>query len=152
MHVFRACMRACAMYIVCGVGSYAQSGELTPARLQCEYLENPVGIDEVRPRFSWIDESNKRGSAQSAYQILVASSAHILKSRQGDMWDTDRVASSETIHIAYAGKTLRSGARYYWSVRVWDAHGKPSPFSAVAFFETALLQPDDWLGAKWIAR
>ncbi|GAI97580.1 unnamed protein product, partial [marine sediment metagenome] len=44
-----------------------------PANLRCEYMVNPVGIDTSRPRFSWVLRHSERGRAQSAYQILVAS-------------------------------------------------------------------------------
>ena len=36
-----------------------------------------------------------------------------------------------------------------WKVRAWDGDDKPSPFSALASWEMALLQPTDWKG-KWI--
>ena len=32
---------------------------LTPERLRCEYLENPLGIDATIPRLSWIVTSSE---------------------------------------------------------------------------------------------
>ena len=46
---------------------------ISAARLRCEYLENPLGIDVSQPRLSWIVESKQRGQRQVAYQVLVAS-------------------------------------------------------------------------------
>ena len=40
----------------------------------CEYAVDPLGIDQARPRFTWILESDRRGQVQAAYQVLVASS------------------------------------------------------------------------------
>lgn len=31
---------------------------LKAAKLRCEYLENPIGIGEIKPRFGWILESD----------------------------------------------------------------------------------------------
>jgi alpha-L-rhamnosidase len=50
---------------------------LAPAALRCEYLTDPLGIDVEPPRLSWQLPSGAR--AQSAYQILVASSAGNLR-------------------------------------------------------------------------
>ena len=41
--------------------------------LQCENLHNPLGIDKTTPRFSWKIKSNKNGTEQNAFQLLVAS-------------------------------------------------------------------------------
>ena len=47
--------------IIGAVASYA--GEtLTPTRLRCEYRENPLGIDVVKPRLSWVIEERSQKS------------------------------------------------------------------------------------------
>ena len=33
---------------------------LSPERLRCEYLDNPLGIDTPQPRLSWVVESKQR--------------------------------------------------------------------------------------------
>ncbi|HWQ91994.1 MAG TPA: family 78 glycoside hydrolase catalytic domain, partial [Clostridia bacterium] len=43
------------------------------------------------------------------------------------------------------------GQRVYWKVRAWDNKNKPSAFSAPAWWEMALLTPEDWR-AQWITR
>lgn len=45
---------------------------LQPTRLTCEYLENPLGIDVVKPRLSWDFSSKERNQFQTAYEILVS--------------------------------------------------------------------------------
>src|SRR5438067_9676772 len=87
----------------------AVAASLSITHLSCEYLTNPLGIDALRPRLSWIVESTQRAQTQSAYQILVASSKNNLKSNHGDLWDSGKVASDQTLHLPYAGKSLRSG-------------------------------------------
>ena len=55
------------------------------ANLRCESLTNPLGIDVVKPRLSWVIESDRRGECQTAYQMLVASSSkERLKKDKGD--------------------------------------------------------------------
>ena len=56
-----------------------------PVNLRCEYLVNPLGIDVVRPRLSWVVESPENGQLQSAYRIQVASSVDALKAGKPDI-------------------------------------------------------------------
>ncbi len=65
------------------------------------------------------------------------------------VWDTGMVKSDQSSHVAYQGKPLISRQRYYWRVRTWDANGVVSQWSAPAWWEMALLTPQDWSG-KWI--
>ncbi|MFC1601130.1 family 78 glycoside hydrolase catalytic domain [Candidatus Sumerlaeota bacterium] len=117
--------------------------------LHCEYATNPLGIDTPHPRFSWILESARRGQLQSAYQILVASSERELQANRGDKWDSGKIASDESVNIAYQGKALSSGEKCYWKVRVWDGSDQPSEYSAPATFEMGLLEQQDWQG-DWL--
>lgn len=100
--------------------------------LRCEYLDNPLGIDVTSPPLSWKVVSGKRGDCQTAYRILVASSAELLKKDRGDLWDSGRVPSDRSIQVEYAGKPLESRMRCYWKVQVWDAAGKAGPWSEPA--------------------
>jgi alpha-L-rhamnosidase len=67
-------------------------GDLEFQNLRCEYLVNPLGIDVAEPRFSWTLESDRRGQAQTAYRILVASNPKLLDKETGDLWDRGKVA------------------------------------------------------------
>src|SRR4030066_1545455 len=97
--------------------------------LRCEYRVNPLGIDSVQPRLSWIIQSHERGCAQTAYQILIASSDKLLNLDMGDLWDSGRVDSGQSNQIVYSGKPLMSRMRCYWKVRVWSQAGKASAWS-----------------------
>ena len=121
---------------------------LTFGRLTCEMLENPLGIDVERPRLSWVLESNRRGAAQSAYQVLAASSREKIDRGEADLWDSGRVKSDQSILIEYAGETLASGQQAFWKVRVWDEAGDPSAWSEAQTWSHG-LRPDDWR-ATWI--
>ncbi len=123
---------------------------LSPIGLNCEYLENPIGLDTPEPRLGWVLESNERAQKQSAYQILVASSSALLDQDNGNLWDSGRVSSDQSLQVGYAGKPLRSGQRCFWKVRVWDQDGTASPYSAPATWDMGLLSAQDWQG-QWIA-
>ncbi len=117
--------------------------------MRCDYAVNPLGVDSAHPRLFWTVESKERGQQQTAYEILVASSPSLLKHDRGDLWDSGRVASDETIQIPYAGQPLKSSQAVFWKVRVWDANGKVSGWSKPARWTMGLLNPGDWQ-AKWI--
>ncbi|MHA1264455.1 MAG: glycoside hydrolase family 78 protein [Candidatus Helarchaeota archaeon] len=123
--------------------------KIEPAYLRCEYLVNPLGIDVLKPRLSWIIKSTDRSQIQTAYHLLVASSEELLSQDQGDLWDTGIVKSEQSIHIEYNGKPLQSRMFCYWKVRVWDKDDVPSEWSPSAFWSMGLLTPNDWK-AKWI--
>lgn len=119
--------------------------------LRCEYRKDPLGIDAVQPRLFWKLDTPRRGAMQTAYRILVASSADKLTWNQGDLWDSGKVVSSESIQIEYAGKILTSGQPCFWKVRVWDENGVEGPWSRPAFWTMGLLNASDWKG-RWIGK
>ncbi len=125
--------------------------DLSIHSLTTEYAVNPLGIDETSPRFSWKLQSAVRGRNQTAYRILVASSQAELNSDHGDVWDTGRVNSGQTVGIGYSGPALQSGDRYYWKVQGWDDQNELTEWSEPSWFEMGLLSPSDWQG-QWIAR
>src|ERR1017187_7293793 len=96
---------------------------VTVGQLRCEYLKDPLGIDLVQPRLSWVlgaDKGAARGEAQTGYQVLVAGNRNELDANQGDLWDSGHVTSDQSIQLRYAGKALVSEQECYWKVRVWD--------------------------------
>jgi len=122
---------------------------LRPVELRCEYARDPIGVDSAQPRLSWVLESSLRNQRQTAYQVLVASRPEWLAAQRGDLWDSGRVESADSVHVPYGGAPLRSRQRCFWKVRVWDGDGRASDWSAPASWEMALLRPEDWR-AHWI--
>jgi alpha-L-rhamnosidase len=120
-----------------------------PVQLQCEFLENPLGIDVINPRLSWQLGDTSRGSKQTAYQIIVSTELKHLNTNEADIWNSGKVDSEQSHLISYAGPKLTSGTRYYWAVRTWNEQDMPSDFSSPAWWETGLLQRSDWQ-AQWI--
>jgi len=118
-------------------------------QLRCEELENPSGIDATQPRLSWQLESSQRDVKQTAYEILVASSSKTLSQNHGDLWDSGKVVSDESILQPYNGQSLTSREACFWKVRVWDANGNASDWSKPATWTMGILSLNDW-NAKWI--
>ncbi len=127
----------------------AAVAEIHVSHLRCEYMENPQGIDETAPRLGWILESDEKGQEQSAYQILVSDNQNTLDNDQGNLWDSGKVRSDQSIHIPYQGKKLQSRMECFWKVRVWDKDGDPSAWSSTANWSMGLLDESDWK-AQWI--
>ena len=155
MHKTKQNMRAIcligvlACFFPASRAAYGLDGPAAPQNLRCEYLSNPLGIDVLQPRFSWVLEHSGRGEMQTAYQVLVATRAESLTRDEGDQWDSGKVASDNSIQVEYKGKPLVSAQTYYWKARYWDKEGSASPYSETARFEMALLSREEWKG-QWI--
>ena len=142
-------LRVSVAAILMLAGFLPLEASVMPENLQCEYRFNPMGIDEVQPRLTWQMQSDERNQAQTACQILVASSKELLRNDHGDLWDSGKVSSDETVNIVYSGKPLASGAQCFWKVRVWNKRGQASAWSTPAMWSMGLLEQKDWQG-KWI--
>lgn len=122
--------------------------EMRPARLRCDWQENPLGTDNRAPRLSWALEDSRIGARQSARQVQVSDAADGFD--EGRLaWDSGRMRGAATAGIRYEGKSLVSRMRYWWRVRAWDADGAASAWSEPAFWETGLLDESEW-SARWI--
>ena len=122
---------------------------LVPVDLRCDYAMNPAGVDSQNPRLFWSFKTSGQDQKQSAFQVLVASSAKLLAQDHGDIWDSGKVTSDETIQIPCPGDRLKSSEQVFWKVRTWDAYGRISAWSRPATWTMGVLNPADWQ-AKWI--
>jgi len=117
-----------------------------PVDLRCALRVNPLGIGDPQPRLSWQWQSTPlaRGESQNGYEIQVGSTPG-----GADLWDSGRVAGSQTVDVLYGGQALTSGEKCYWRVRVYDASNSVSAWSAPAYWSMGLLSTTNWL-AQWI--
>ena len=122
---------------------------LQPAVLTCEYLENPLGIDTKSPRLSWTLAGSERNQLQSGYEIIVSDNLNGISKAIGNVWNTGKINEARNTQLVYAGKPLQSFTRYYWRVKIYNQQGIASGWSAVNWFETAMLAATDWK-AQWI--
>jgi len=139
----------CLVVLASAATARAAEPAVTARSLRTEYKENPLGIDATRPRLSWQLVGDRRGLAQTAYEVRVARSERDVRRGSKLVWSSGRVSSDQSVQRPYDGPALESGGRYYWQVRAWDEKGKATPWSAPAWWEMGLLEPSDW-EALWI--
>jgi len=98
-------------------------------RLRVCLFDNPFGLGDRLPDLSWELTGPSDGhSRQSAYRVIVASSAQDAESGRADLWDSGWVESGQTAFVRYAGRPMES---------------------PLASWVTGLLDEEDW-SAKWI--
>lgn len=117
--------------------------------LTCEFQVDPASIDQPRPRLGWQFEdvrlaSLPRGKKQTAYRVLVASSPDLLARDEGDLWDSGKVESPASQHVAYGGTLVASRTHVWWKVKAWDEEGREGPWSVPASWTTGILSPEEW--------
>lgn len=122
---------------------------IIPGNLSCEYSVNPLGVENRNPKLSWKLFSSEHDQYQTAYRILVSSNIENLRRNIGDLWDSKKVMSDQSLHVIYEGKKLESREKCWWKVCVWDKNYTGSVWSEPAYWEMGLLNPGDW-NAKWI--
>jgi len=105
--------------------------------LKTEAMKDPVGIDRLRPRLSWLCADGQR---QTAYEVRAFCG-------EAELWNSGRIESSEM--FSFYDAQLKSRDRIGWQVRLWDENGDLGPWSEEAFFEMGLLEQSDY-AAKWI--
>lgn len=108
-----------------------QASDIQPVRLRTEYLTEPLGIDTSSPRFTWEYAGEDDSFLPSRSEIYLGTDP------------ADLTLYTEDV-------PLESYTRYYWTVKVWDAQGRPCRPAGIASFETACLDASDWT-ARWIS-
>ncbi len=135
---------------LCGISlSFMVMAKVEVTSLVCEYHDNPVGIDVMKPRLSWQLSSVEMNVMQSAYEIRVAKLKSDLSKKGKQLWNSGKVESDKSVNVVYGGPALESMERAYWQVRVWDNNGKASSWSEPAYWEMGILEPSLWK-ASWI--
>ncbi|WP_159471173.1 alpha-L-rhamnosidase [Dyadobacter sp. 3J3] len=143
-------MRLPLILLLLSIWATSVSAQLKVHHLRCEDAENPLGIETAKPQLSWQLLSKERGQRQTAFRILVADSPQQLDAAKGNLWDSGKQLSDESIQIAFSGANLKPGRKYYWKVMAWDKAGKPSEWSQPAFWRMGLPDKTDWGNAQWI--
>jgi alpha-L-rhamnosidase len=146
----KSTLGAIVLLSLLGCMTGCKTSSLQVKNLECENLTDPIGIEKITPRLSWKLESNKRNQLQDAYHILVSSNKENVKKNIGDIWDSRKVRSDQSILVNFNGSELKPATKYFWKVKVWNQEGEESDWSEPATWQMGLLKPEDWEGAKWI--
>ena len=67
-----------------------ESGSCKPVNLVCDYLVNPLGIDNPAPRLSWMLNDARKGARQTACQVIVDKDSLELIAGKGTIWDSGK--------------------------------------------------------------
>lgn len=113
-----------------------------PINRHVEMIRRPSGqkLVDKNPEFGW--QVPKGVDFQSAYQVLVSTSAQKNKQNIGDAWNSGKVLESKAANIAYQGKALSPNQTYYWKVRIWDADNRTGRYSESQSFQIGGLGAD----------
>ncbi len=144
LRVLKTAVAGALLFAISAAGQTAK-----PVALECESLTTPLGMDAKTPLLSWKIQDSRAGARQTAYEIQVASSSTGLTMGKVDIWDSGRVESGSSIGVKYGGPALAVSKRYFWRVLAWDRDGKQYSASDVSWWETGLLEQENWK-AKWI--
>ena len=117
--------------------------------LKCSSMLNPLSAEAESIYFGYKLQSDISGDKQIAYRIIISNNIVSLNKDNGNIWDSGKVVSEESVNIEYLGRKLENGSAYYWKVQVWDINGEKSQWSEPAFFRTS-IDEKDWQG-KWIS-
>ena len=99
--------------------------------LRTEYRENPIGLTDKAPRFSWKMESQEKDTLQTAYEI------HVTDENGKLVWNSGKKVSDQSVLISYEGEALISEMLYTVQVFVADNHGNTE--SVEGTFETGIF-------------
>ena len=116
--------------------------------LRTEYLDRPLGIDAVQPRFSWKSSSDGKNMKQRSYRII----AFREQGEKEAIWDSGELESEQSIAVIWQGPKLHSCERIYWKVFVKLENEEgilEQAESSLTWFEMGMLQELDWI-ADWI--
>ena len=109
--------------------------------LRTEYRENPIGLTDKAPRFSWKMESEEKDTLQTAYEIKVTD-------ENGNVvWNSGKKASDQSVLISYEGEKLADEMLYKVEVSVADNHGNVEAIEGT--FETGIFDNTEFI-AKMI--
>lgn len=122
---------------------FSNNSTAAPMNMHIEMVRRPSGkkITDKRPEFGW--QVPEGLDFQSAYQVLVSSSAENSKRNIGDVWNSGKVIDSKVSDIGYLGTDLSVDKTYYWKVRIWDEDNRTGRYSDSQSFQVGA--PDNYI-------
>ena len=121
---------------------------VTFGKLTVEGRIQPLGLDDLQPRFGWQLLAGENDVRQTAYRIMVFSHPSSTASHPSPLWDSGEVQSDSSQWVSYKGPALMPNKEYFWQVKVTTNKGA-SDWSTLQQWSTGLLSGDNWKGG-WI--
>lgn len=125
-----------------------QAQTWTVSALRCEYLREPLGLDEPHPRLTWQFSSTDPATRPDQWRVQVALDPVDLARGRQLQWDTTFPGSSFPL-LVYSGRPLQPFQKYYWRL---EGAGRNSTkkVQASSFFEMGMMTTAAWRGF-WIS-
>lgn len=138
-----------ALAALAGCGPEVSPPSLQVLDLRSEACVEPLALPSLQPRLSWRVNADRDATEWAATQVQVARSRNALLAGSPDLWDSGWIEEAGALAALYGGTELRARDRCWWRVRLRDASGQRSAWSAPASFGIGLLNEADW-SAEWI--
>lgn len=136
------------LFIIAGCGE--ENSRVEFEELTTNMAVDPMGVDPEAVKFGWKLSSSDRNISQNAYQLILARHQDSLDPGSA-VWDSGKITSVESQHIAYDGENLEEEQDYFWKLRVWkNEDEEPSAWSETGYFYTAPNRESlksTWIGA-----
>ena len=115
-------------------GALPQKG---PSGLMVEFLRNPAdgSVNNPQPHFSWIPNQ-----PQKSYQILVSSTRQKLAAGIGDLWNSGKIASDQSVGVQFSGSPLKPNGLYFWQITCWNDGSAIGSKSEIQGFRTGIFE------------
>ena len=108
---------------------------VVPYGLMVEFIREPENIIilDLKPELTWIVPAKAR--FQTAYQILVSSNRQNIENNKGDVWNSGKVLSHNSVEVE-TGIDLQANSTYFWKVRIWNNKYRSAGYSVIQQFST----------------
>ena len=138
----------CFFIIACAVAHVASEIPAAPYDIRVDHYKidstRDLVVNTARPRFSWklLMSSAERNVRQTAYQLQIKS--------RNDLWDSQQVISSQSIHVSYMGfNDLESATFYQFRLRIWTTQShQASSWTEWMQFRTFLFNIHSYITSK----
>jgi alpha-L-rhamnosidase len=121
----------------------------SPIKLKTEYLVNPIGLDNPKPRLTWQMDDSSNGAKQTAFRLMVSTDSMSLVHGKANQWNTGWLKTSTSLKT-YAGASLKPFVKYYWRIDLANKANIKSTKFKIASFEMGMMGAQNWQGS-WIS-
>jgi len=113
------------------------------------FYNNPVGIPSEYLFFSWYVNKPIHDYSQIAYQIIISDNYDLISKNIGNIYDSKKIYSSNSIIIPIKSELFLTAKKYFWKVKIWDNKNNIY-WSDISSFVLP-INLNEWKDAKWIA-
>ncbi|MHA4895254.1 alpha-L-rhamnosidase-related protein [Pedobacter sp. PWIIR3] len=140
-----------AIFLLFSSVIYSGKAQKKPTGLLIDLLAGPSSSLDTSPQivvlssypsFSWVVPGKQQGTVQTAYQILVSKSKNALTKDIGNVWNSGRVASANSVSVMFKGIALKPLTNYFVKIKVYTNKDGESNWSDIKAFSTGVILDD----------